>query len=137
MIRKFLNSKIEIFGINYNIEDSARINNDIFFIQNEKMNEDFQLIEYCFKDEILDLIPFSTMGANNNTIKQNTFDDDKIKEYSEIVLNNDPFFKYSGSTLGAIIEAKDKNWINRALKEMRNEYIKTRIEYLAKAFNLI
>lgn len=137
MIRKFLNSKIEIFGINYNIEDSAKINNDIFFIQNEKMNEDFQLIEYCFKDEILDLIPFSTIGANNGTIKQNTYSDDKIKEYSEIVLNNDPFFKYSGSTLGAIIEAKDKNWINRALKEMRNEYIKTRIEYLAKAFNLI
>lgn len=133
MIRKFLNSDVEIVKMT----EIKRFVPDVFFIQNEKINDDLQFVETCLKSEICDLIPFSIMGANNGTIKQNTFDDDKIKEYSEIVLNNDPFFKYSGSTLGAIIEAKDKNWINRALKEMRNEYIKTRIEYLAKAFNLI
>lgn len=138
MIRKFLNSRVEVLGITYSSQDNALINNsETFFIQNEKINDDFQIIEYCFKSEICDLIPFSTTGANNGTIKQNTYSDEKIKEYSEIVLNNDPFYKYSGATLGAIIEAKDVNWINKALKEMRNEYIKTRIEYLAKAYNLI
>ena len=138
MIRKFLNSRVEVLGITYSSQDNALINNpETFFIQNEKINDDFQIIEYCFKNEICDLIPLSITGASNGTIKQNTYSDEKIKEYSEIVLNNDPFYKYSGATLGAIIEAKDVNWINKALKEMRNEYIKTRIEYLAKAYNLI
>ena len=137
MIRKFLNSRIDIMELKSPNYEFAGLAPDTFFIQEEKINDNMIILETCKNAEVMDLIPFSTMGANNNTIKENTFDDDKIKEYSEIVLNNDPFFKYSGSKLGVIIEARDINWIQRALKEMRNEYIKTRIEYLAKAFNLI
>ena len=137
MIRKFLNSRIEIITIKSPDYEFQALAPDVFFIQEEKINDNIFVLETCLKSEICDLIPFSTAGANNGTIKQNTYSDEKIKEYSEIVLNNDPFCKYSGATLGAIIEAKDVNWINKALKEMRNEYIKTRIEYLAKAYNLI
>lgn len=133
MIRKFLNSKIELI----NTDNIIGFAPDLFFIQSEKINDNLLLLEICKPDEICDLIPFSTTGANNGTLQQNTYSDDKIKEYSDVVLNNDPFYKYSGSTLGAIIEAKDVNWINKALKEMRNEYIKSRIEYLAKAYKLI
>lgn len=133
MIRKFLNSHIELLDMNI----IKGFDEKVFFIQSEKITDNLVIFETCMKSEICDLIPFSTMGANNGTIKQNTYSDEKIKEYSEIILNSDPFYKYSGARLGAIIEAKDVNWINKALKEMRNEYIKTRIEYLAKAYNLI
>lgn len=133
MLRKFLNSEIEILDFN----TTKGFIDDVFVIQSEKLTENLCLFETCLKSEICDLIPFSTIGANNGTIQQNTYSDEKIKEYSDVVLNNDPFYKYSGQTLGAIIEAKDVNWINKALKEMRNEYIKIRIEYLAKAFKLI
>ena len=136
MVRKFLNSDIAIDEPKQ-LKTDFELTDNIFLIQSEKLNDDYIMYEWCDKKDVCDLIPFSTTGANNGTIKQNTYSDEKIKEYSEIVLNNDPFYKYSGATLGAIIEAKDVNWINKALKEMRNEYIKTRIEYLAKAYNLI
>ena len=137
MIRKFLNSRVEIIQLISPDFEFKGLAPDVFFIQHEKITDNLIVVETCLKSEICDLIPFSTTGASNGTIKQNTYNDEKIKEYSDVVLNNDPFYKYSGATLGEIIEAKDVNWINRALKEMRNEYIKTRIEYLAKAFNLI
>lgn len=136
MIRKFLNSDIAIDEPKQ-LRTNFELTDNIFLIQSEKLNDDYVLYEWCYKKDVCDLIPFSTTGANNGTIKQNTYSDEKIEEYSEIILNNDPFYKYSGSKLGDIIKLKDMNWINKALKEMRNEYIKTRIEYLAKAYNLI
>ena len=133
MIRKFINSDVDLVAIGM-IKGFA---SDIFFIQNEKVNDDFQLIESCLKENVCELIPFSTQGISNGNITQNTYSDEKIEEYGHTILNNDPFFKYSGHELKDIIEAKDVAWINKALKEMRNEYIKTRIEYLAKAYKLI
>lgn len=137
MIRKFLNSKIEFIEIKSPNFDFAGLATNIFFIQSEKINDDLLLIETCDKSDVMDLIPFSTTGASNGKITQNTYSDEKIEEYSQIILNSDPFYKYSGCKLKEIIDAKDVNWIQRAMKEMRNEYIRTRIEYLAKANGLI
>ena len=133
MIRKFINSNVEIVRM----ENISGLAPDVFVIQNERINDNLQLIESCLKKDICELIPFSTQGISNGNITQNTYSDEKIEEYGHTILNNDPFFKYSGHELKDIIEAKDVAWINKALKEMRNEYIKTRIEYLAKANKLI
>ena len=137
MIRKFLNSTIEILQLKSPDYKFAGLAPDTFFIQNEKINDNMMIIESCKNVEVMDLIPFTTSGIAKVPTNQNAYDDATINEYGEIVLKNDPFYKYSGCKLKEIIIKKDIDWIQRALREMRNEYIRTRIEYLAKAFNLI
>jgi len=139
MIRKFLNSTIEILQLKSPDYKFAGLAPDTFFIQEEKINDNMIILESCKNAEVMDLIPFTTSGIVKAPTNQNNslYDDATINEYGEIVLNNDPFYKYSGCKLKEIILKKDIDWIQRALREMRNEYIRTRIEYLARAFNLI
>lgn len=122
MKRLFLNSKISICDINqFEI-------NDLYLIQFE-MSGISILYEWCEKNEIADLIPFNTLtlpAAQKE--EENHFD--KVDEYRAVVLNNDPLFKYNDTPLGDIFDKHDADWINKALRVMKNEFIKTRIKYL-------
>lgn len=64
---------------------------------------------------------------------ENSKDDPTIEEYRQVRLNTDPFgdHKHSGQTLGHILDT-DKSWCEMAVNQLKNEYIKTRIEYLLK-----
>lgn len=133
MLRKYLNSKIEIKDF---VVDEG-LNADTFIIQTETMNNTTLIIEYCSNNEICDLIPFTTNIQANNKVEEKQDTDAQIDEYRELVLNNDPLQKYSGHKLGEIIDAKDKNWIKNYIDITKNAYIKERITFLAKHYNLI
>lgn len=54
-----------------------------------------------------------------------------FENYLDTTLNKDPFGgKYSGMKLRAIFEAGDKQWLSTALKELKNEFIKDRLQYI-------
>lgn len=129
MIRKYINSNVKLIrGISI-IEEKIieDIINNKYIIQVEPQMDNL-IVEYCDKSEIVDLIPFT---SNISTPRQEPQGDlHKVEEYREVVINNDPFGKYSGYAIGDIFDAQDINWINRCIKDMRNDYIKSRVEYL-------
>lgn len=129
MIRKYINSKVILIkGVSI-IEEKVieDIINNKFIIQVEPQMDNL-IVEYCESAQIVDLIPFT---SNISTPRQEPQGDlHKVEEYREVVINNDPFGKYGGHSLGEIFDAQDINWINRCIKDMRNDYIKSRVEYL-------
>ena len=129
MIRKYINSKV-IFIKGVSIIEEKIIEdviNNKFIIQVEPQMDNL-IIEYCESTQMVDLIPFT---SNMSTPRQEPQGDlHKVEEYREVVINNDPFGKYSGYDIGDIFDAQDINWINRCIKDMRNDYIKSRVEYL-------
>lgn len=129
MIRKYINSKVILIkGVSI-IEEKIieDIINNKFIIQVEPQMDNL-IVEYCESAQMVDLIPFT---SNMSTPRQEPQGDlHKVEEYREVVINNDPFGKYSGYAIGDIFDAQDINWINRCIKDMRNDYIKSRVEYL-------
>lgn len=129
MKRLFVNSTIETVPT-----DSAitGLSQGLYIIQIEQMTN-FWCVEYCKQDEVVDLIPFDSVVISGH-IQTNkpVSESDKIAEYRAVVLNKDPFGKYSGKTLGEIIDANDEQWLDKVVKTMKNDYIRTRIEFLQK-----
>ena len=121
MLRKFKNSAINFVTL----EDYKTISFKYFVIQTEKFSDSIVEVEYCnYEDELVELRVASTS-------KSQAQEDDKITEYRAIVLNNNAFNgKWSGKTLGEVFDAKDYEFIDNAIKNMRNEYIRERIEFL-------
>lgn len=128
MIRKYINSKIKYIIDENDVEYLFAEENKFFIIQVEPSINQSLIVEYCESAQMVDLIPFT---SNISTPRQEPQGDlHKVEEYREVVINNDPFGKYSGYAIGDIFDAKDINWINRCIKDMRNDYIKSRVEYL-------
>lgn len=132
MRRLFLNTKIE-----YIYDYREDIVNPIFFngyiIQAEELHNGM-LIEWCDKKEILELIPFVAGNMANMAKNQPVGDVEKVNEYRETIINKDPFMIYSDCPIGKIFDDKNEKWISRCLKEMKNEYIRDRVEYLVKYY---
>lgn len=129
MIRKYLNSEFNL----YDLMDSLRGELENKYIIQSEITNNFLLVEFCDFDKIVELIPFNLQNLKNN----DNIESDKLEEFRETILNNDPFFKYSGAKLGEIFDAKDKAWLSKALKEMRNAYIKERLEYLNGYYKIV
>ena len=128
MIRKYINSKIKYIIDENDVEYLFAEENKFFIIQVEPSINQSLIVEYCESAQMVDLIPFT---SNITTPRQEPQGDlHKVEEYREVVINNDPFGKYSGYAIGDIFDAQDINWINRCIKDMRNDYIKSRVEYL-------
>lgn len=128
MIRKYINSKIKYIIDENDVEYLFAEENKFFIIQVEPSINNSLIVEYCESAQMVDLIPFT---SNISTPRQEPQGDlHKVEEYREVVINNDPFGKYSGYAIGDIFDAQDINWINRCIKDMRNDYIKSRVEYL-------
>lgn len=54
-----------------------------------------------------------------------------FENYLDTVINKDPFGgKYSGLKIKTVFENGDKQWLTTALKEMKNEFIKDRLQYI-------
>lgn len=128
MIRKYINSKMKYIIDENDVEYLFAEENKFFIIQVEPSINNCLIVEYCESAQMVDLIPFT---SNISTPRQEPQGDlHKVEEYREVVINNDPFGKYAGHSLGEIFDAQDVNWINRCIKDMRNDYIKSRVEYL-------
>lgn len=123
MKRLYINTFFDV--IDAGTVDLANL--DDFIIQIEKCGE-YLFVEHCHKEDILDLQPFTTNVRDVMTAHKG--DQDKINEYMAVEIRNDPFGRYTGKTLGDIFNAQDEKWIDRCIKEMRNDYIKDRVIYL-------
>ena len=101
-----------------------------------------------YGDEIILQIEIQSMLANKYLVIkevinrdamsfENAQSDPTINEYREVRLNTDPFgdHKHSGQTLGHILDT-DKSWCEMAVKQLKNEYIRIRLEYLLKGGNI-
>ena len=128
MKRVFLNSEI-FFAFGFNDEDIDNIFDDKYIIQVESMLNCL-IFEYCNKSDILDLIPFVASNMQEMAKNQPRGDINKVNEYRDVIINKDPFMVYSDCPIGKIFDDKNAKWISRCLKEMKNEYIKDRVEYL-------
>lgn len=121
MLRKYKNSIIYVYKISELNEQFLWEN---FIIQTEKLTDELILVEYSASSD--DLIDFKMSQTTSQQEEQA-----KIDEYRAVVLNNNQFNgKWSGKTIGDIFDAKDTEFIDKAIKEMKNEYIRTRIEFL-------
>lgn len=138
MKRMYINSKIDMvcnrqFLIK-NTNELAPTNeynmqiND-FIIQAEQVG-DIILVEHCANDQVTELIKFDALSGIIKPVEPKQNDAEKIAEYRDVVLKNDPFQKYSGKKLGEIMDANDDKWVDLCLKNMKNEYIRERIKFL-------
>ena len=121
MLRKFKNSSIAlieygtmVIGMNY--WDSL--------IQCEKLTDTLMLVEYA--NDFDSLIDFKMSTSTSQSEEQQ-----KIAEYRAITLNTNAFNgKWGGKTLGELFDANDREFIEKAIKEMKNEYIREKIVFL-------
>lgn len=128
MKRVFLNSEI-FFAFTFNANVIDNILDDKYIIQVESISNGL-IFEYCNKSDILDLIPFVASNMQEMAKNQPRGDINKVNEYRDVIINKDPFMVYSDCPIGKIFDDKNAKWISRCLKEMKNEYIKDRVEYL-------
>lgn len=127
MLRKYKNSYVGIL----NITVEAAINSQKYYVQTEKINDTTFFAEWFNRLENADFEPLNAPATYQDNEKQA-----KIDEYKAITLNTNSFNdKWSGHTLGELFEANDREFIERAKKEMKNEYIKERIIFLDKELN--
>lgn len=128
MKRVFLNSEI-FFQFISKDDLFGKVLEDKYVIQVEGLTNGL-VIEYCDKKDILDLIPFVASNMQEMAKNQPRGDINKVNEYRDVIINKDPFMVYSDCPIGKIFDDKNAKWISRCLKEMKNEYIKDRVEYL-------
>lgn len=91
------------------VRDTSTIDNDYFIIEYISKLEETMLDETKSKHDI------------------------DFENYLETTINKDPFGgKYSGMKLKTIFEQGDKQWLETALREMKNEFIKDRLRYIVE-----
>lgn len=58
-------------------------------------------------------------------------DDIDFENYLDTTINKDPFgAKYSGKKIREVFENGDIQWLEKALKELRNEFLRDRLQYI-------
>ena len=92
----------------------------IFFVE-FILPEDFELY---YKEH-------ATTGAAQTPTKSQEEQD--LETALDTVLNNDPRGKYNGWTLRQIFEAGDTEWVDWVLKNMHNEFIKSRVKLIKES----
>ena len=147
MIRKFWDSQIKIL----NLEESNIDEIDYLVIQAEKLSDNLLLIECLKKEQIFDAEPMTLKNnkKESNSEKINENSDAKntnlhknaanatlnqVEEFRDVTINHDPFGKYSGRTLGEIFDKEDWGWVEKVITSMKNDYIKSRVEFLAEHY---
>ena len=88
---------------------------------------DYVIIEYVSD---ADWENFINEGAFASSAESDDLGADLTEEYLQTTLNKDPFgAKHSGETLSQIFES-DPAWCIKASKELKNQFIRDRINYL-------
>ena len=121
MLRKYKNSSVTLIEIGLGARGMQDWDS---VIQTEKITDTLLLVEYA--NDFDDLIDFKMSQSTSQSDEQA-----KIDEYRAVVLNANQFNgKWGNHTIGEIFDANDTEFIDKAIREMKNEYIRTRIEYL-------
>lgn len=81
---------------------------------------------------IVEVLPFA---VENETKDESAVEDEQLNECRDTILNRDPFgFGFSGKKLGEIEkDPRGLTWLERASKEMRNEFIRQKVDYILNA----
>lgn len=88
----------------------------IMSVPYQEIDNDYFLIEYIKKSEE---VPTAQTG------------DIDFENYLDTVINKDPFgAKYSGKKIREVFENGDAKWLETALRELRNEFIRDRLQYI-------
>ena len=133
MLRKYKHSFISVYHAHRVDEQSDE---PIYIIQTERISDELILIEYFYYDSDstcseIDFEPLNAPATYQDNEKQA-----KIDEYRAIILNDNAFNdKWSNKTLGELFQANDREFIERAKKEMKNKYIQEKIIFLDKELN--
>ena len=133
MLRKYLNSEIVIVDLEEKVDIDSVLD---LVVQTEKLSDRYILLEKIKRENLFELIPFGNLTLQTPT-KTQQVDEDLIYDYRETIINNDPFGKYSGTKLGEIFDKNDIGWVNNCIKNMKNTYIKDRVNYLAKYYKVV
>lgn len=136
MLRKYINSEM-IFLDAKLLVTATKMEEHSLIIQTERISDTIVLAEIISRDEIFELIPFGNLTTTPTNNKTQQVDEDLIYDYRETIINNDPFGKYSGTKLGEIFDKNDIGWVNNCIKNMKNAYIKDRVNYLAKYYKVV
>lgn len=117
------NSKLKLYTKNQFFYD-----NDIID-QIECDNTILQMVE-CDQDTIM--VEFISKLEEDMTSPASSVQYDiDFQNYLDTIINKDPFSaKYSGKPIRAVFEAGDEKWLEKALNEMRNEFIRDRLQYI-------
>ena len=117
------NSNLEIVNSEQLLifEDNATL-----ILQIVPLSEKLYICEYISRLEE-DNVPKS---LPSNTMPRGDID---FENYLDTTINKDTFGAvWSGATIREVFEAGDEAWIKKALKEMKNEFIRSKIEYIIK-----
>lgn len=94
------------------------------------IEHDKTILQLCnFGDDtiIIEALPKTALTENKKELETD-FD---FENYLDTVINRDPFgAKYSGKKIKDIFIAGDKDWLDNALKNMKNEFIRERLQYI-------
>lgn len=87
----------------------------------QEKDNDYFLIEYIKRPS----------NAEAEKIYNEHYGDIDFENYLDTVINKDPFgAKYSGKKIREVFENGDAKWLETALKELRNEFIRDRLQYI-------
>lgn len=128
MKRIFENSYFEIMPYN---EIKGTLNNTNTNIIQAEVCGEIIIVEWCKCEDFIDMIPLIVEKQQDMARNTPQGDITKVNEFRDVELLKDPFMRYSGYTLGEIFDQKDSKWIKKCLTDMKNEYIKDRVKYLA------
>lgn len=136
MLRKYINSEMLFLDAKI-LANTPKIEEQYLIIQTERISDTIVLAETIRRNDIFDLIPFGSLTTTPTNNKTQQVDENLVYDYRETIINNDPFGKYSGEKIGKIFDLGDSGWIKNAIKNMKNQYIKDRVSYLAKYYEVV
>lgn len=123
----FIEQKFDFNDLDQGGEGQAFENNEYIILQ-------IWLNPICPHDEnsiagIIEYIKREGQGIGEG--KTELKPDLDFENYLETYINRDPFGgKYSGKMIKEVFDAGDKRWLDTALKEMKNEFIRERLQYI-------
>lgn len=115
-------------------KDQTNDIDDLFSVlDNEEITG--EVLQVAWLDDthaVVEVLPFA---VENETKDAPVVEDEQLNECRDTVLNRDPFgFGFSGKKLGEIErDPRGLTWLERASKEMRNEFIRQKVDYILNA----
>lgn len=116
------NSIIRIYGL------KDFLNNEETLFSIEEDNTILQMIEHEATDTlIVEYLPREAQEQSAVSFER----DIEFENNLDTIINTDPFgAKYSGKSIREIFECGDREWLDKALKLMHNEFIRKKLQYI-------
>lgn len=95
------------------------------------IENDYTILQIiCFDDTIL-VEAISKLEEEMTAPCGQPQHDIDFENYLETIINKDPFGgKYSGKPIKQVFIDGNKDWLNKALTELKNEFLRDRLQYI-------